>query len=182
MSNSKKKYVITSQKVLSDDELDQLERHCRKSLSGVGQRDALIILIAIKTGGRATELLNIKVRHFDRKFKTIFLIGLKGSNDREIPIPDFLVLEIHSYIKTRNLRPEDRLFDIGYDRLYQIWDLWRPVNKKFHSIRHAFALLVYKKSRDIKLVQMCLGHRSILNTMVYLDFFYTQEQMRKILV
>lgn len=178
----KKKYSITSQKILLDDEIDQLERHCRKNLSGSGQRDALLIIIAIKTGGRAQEILNIKRRHFNRSAKTLFLMGLKGSNDREIPIPDFLVREIESFCKTRNLNPEDRLFDIGYDRLYQIWDLWRPVKKKFHSIRHAFALLIYKKSRDIKLVQICLGHRSILNTMVYLDFFYTQEEMRKILI
>lgn len=178
----KKSYSITSQKILSFEELDQLERLCRKNLDARDRRDALLILIAIKTGGRASEILNVRVRHFSRYLGTLFLIGMKGSNDREIPLPDFLVREIERYIKIKNLKPDDRIFNFSYHRLYQIWEFYRPVKKKFHSIRHTFAIDVYRKTRDIKLVQMVLGHRSIMNTMVYLDFVYSQDEMRKILI
>ena len=176
-----KAYSITSQKILTSEEFDQLDRLCRKNLKDRSRRDALIILIAIKTGGRASEILNIRRTHFSRSAKTILLLGLKGSNDREIPIPEFLVREIENYCKIHSIGFNDRLFNISYDRLYQIWDLYRPVKKKFHSLRHTFALNIYEKSKDIKLVQICLGHRSIINTMVYLDFFYTQDILRKIL-
>lgn len=176
-----KAYSITSQKILTFEELDQLERLCRKNLSSRSRRDALMILIAIKTGGRASEILNIRRTHFSKSAKTILLLGLKGSNDREIPIPEFLVREIENYCKHKQIGFNDRLFNITYDRLYQIWDLYRPAKKKFHSLRHSFALMIYEKTRDIKLVQICLGHRSIINTMVYLDFFYTQSVLRKIL-
>lgn len=182
MRNVTQKYAITSQKILSFEELNQLESLCRKNLDARDRRDALLILVAIKTGGRASEILNIRVKHFSRYHKTLFLIGLKGSNNREIPLPDFLAREIERYCKIKNLGPEDRIFNFSYDRLYQIWDFYRPVKKKFHSIRHTFAIDVYRKSRDIKLVQLVLGHRSIMNTMVYLDFVYTQDELRKILI
>lgn len=182
MRNVIRKYTITSQKILLDEELDQLERLCRKNLGTRSQRDALIILIAIKTGARASEVLRIRRNHFSKTAKTLYIIGLKGSSDREIPIPDFLVREIEYYCKIKKISSDDRLFNISYDRLYQIWDFFRPVKKKFHSLRHSFAINVYRKSRDIKLVQLCLGHRSILNTMVYLDYVYTQDELRKILV
>ncbi len=180
MQHVKNKYSINSSKFLSSEEFTQLDRLCRKSLAGANQRDALLLLIAMNTGARASEILNLKRSDFHKK--SIFIRGLKGSNDREIPIPDFLHRHIDWYFKhNRKIGFEDRVFNISYIRLYQIWDMFRPIKKKFHSLRHTFAIKIYMKTRDLKLVQLCLGHRSILNTMVYVDFVYSQEEMKKIL-
>lgn len=180
MQHVKRKYSLNSNKFLSTDEFDHLNRLCRKNLVGSSQRDALILLIAMNTGARASELLNIKRSDFHKK--SIFIRGIKGSNDREIPIPDFLHRQIDWYLKhNKDIGFDDRIFNISYIRLYQIWRNYRPCQKKFHALRHTFAVEIYMKTRDMKLVQLCLGHKSILNTMIYVDFVYAQEEMRKIL-
>jgi integrase len=75
-----------------------------------------------------------------------------------------------------------RIFPISYQRLYQIWDHWKPCKKKLHSLRHTFAIELYRRTRDLRLVQMALGHKSINNTMVYADYIYTQEELKKLLI
>jgi integrase len=74
------------------------------------------------------------------------------------------------------------LFPITYNRLRQIWDLYRPVQKKFHSLRHTFAIQLYKKTKDIRLVQVALGHRNVMNTMIYADYVYSQTELRKLIL
>jgi site-specific recombinase XerC len=36
-----------------------------------------------------------------------------------------------------------------------------------HSLRHTFATELYRRTRDVALVQAALGHASIASTMVY---------------
>jgi len=74
------------------------------------------------------------------------------------------------------------LFPISYHRLYQIWHQYRPVAKKFHSLRHTFAIRLYRKTKDLRLVQVALGHRNITNTMIYADYIYSQQELRKLIL
>ncbi|HMN69805.1 MAG TPA: hypothetical protein PKC28_14775 [Bdellovibrionales bacterium] len=41
---------------------------------------------------------------------------------------------------------------------------------------------LYKKSKDLRLVQVALGHRNITNTMVYADYVYSQQELRKLIL
>jgi len=131
-------------------------------------RDAAILLTALYTGARATEILNITKTDMNDEFCSIYIKGIKNSRDREIPLPPDMYNRIKQYIP----------FGIGYDRLHDIWQNYRVVSKKFHALRHTFAINLYKKTRDIKLVQLALGHKNIANTMVYVDFVYSQEELR----
>jgi site-specific recombinase XerD len=80
------------------------------------------------------------------------------------------------------LAPEQGpIFDISYKRLHQVWQEWKPVNKKLHSLRHTFAMNLYKKSKDLRLVQTAMGHRSINSTMIYQEYEYTTQEYRKYL-
>jgi integrase/recombinase XerC len=56
------------------------------------------------------------------------------------------------------------------------------VHKKLHGLRHTFAIRLYKKTKDIRLVQVALGHRNITNTMVYADYAYSQQELRKLIL
>ncbi len=133
--------------------------------------------LAIHTGVRAQEILNINIDDLDTYDEVVYIKGLKGSNDREIPLPSWLFKEC------LKLPPKNgRLFPITYNRLLQIWHMYRPVHKKFHSLRHTFAIKLYKKTKDLRLVQVALGHRNITNTMVYADYIYTQQEMRKLIL
>ena len=176
MASKFSSYSLNKSKYLLPPEVERLE-YLLKSHLNSDPRNTTLLFMALYTGARATELLNVKSRDLDPYEETVFIKGLKGSNDREIPLPKWL------FNKTQQLdRGQELLFSISYSRLRQIWELYRPVTKKFHSLRHTFAIRLYKKTRDLRLVQVALGHRSITNTMVYADYIYSQHELRKLIL
>lgn len=172
------RYALNKNKYLLPDELSRL-RKIIESFREQDRRNTLILEMALQTGARAQELLNLKRSDLIGADETVFIRGIKGSNDREIPLPSPLFERLNRY--QGQLQGQD-LFDISYQRLYQIWDLYRPVPKKFHSLRHTFAIELYKRTRDIRLLQVALGHRNIANTMVYADYLFSKEELRRLIL
>lgn len=169
--------VINKTKFLLDSEIDALETILIRN-QDTDTRNVLLIWTALKTGARASEVLGIKKVDLNPEDQTVFIRGLKGSLDREIPVRQDIFTLLWNYSQT--VRGE-LLFGISYQRLDQIWGMYRPVKKKFHALRHTFAIKAYDKTRDIRLVQTALGHSSIANSEIYLKYFYNQDQMRKLL-
>ena len=77
------------------------------------------------------------------------------------------------------MKDDEQIFKITYIRFYQIWKDYRPCNKGIHSLRHTFALNLYKKTKDIRIVQQALGHRSLNSTLIYQSYQYTISELRK---
>ena len=177
-------YQINKNKFLDKTELEALECTLSKS-TGKYIRDSIIIEIALKTGARASEVLNLKWNDIDLKSKTIFITGLKNSNDREIPISNDLVRKLTYYrVTPRDIKrgvDKSLVFPISYQRLVQIWSFFKPSKKSFHSLRHTFAIQLYKKHKDIRLCQVALGHKNIKNTMVYAEYCYSTSELRKLI-
>lgn len=172
------RYGLNKNKYLLPEELAHLERLLNEHMAE-DARNCLALLIALKTGARAQEVLNIKKGDLNLYDESILIHGLKGSNDREIPIQAALFKKLVTYSKSVE---GELLFPITYNRLRQIWDLYRPVRKKLHSLRHTFAIQLYKKRKDIRLVQVALGHRNVMNTMIYADYVYSQSELRKLIL
>jgi integrase len=165
--------MITSLKHLSPDEESALTTLVSKHVN----RDTLLISLALNTGARCEELLMLTKGSFNPSTKSVLIKACKGSNDREIPLTDQLWSQVEAHIET--LAPTDLVFDICSQRVRQIWDHWRPGKKKFHSLRHTFAINLYRRTKDLRLVQVALGHKSINSTMVYAAYLYSQEELRK---
>jgi len=172
---SSNRYSLNKNKYLLPPEVDRL-RHILKSFSKTEPRNTLLIEAALLTGGRAQEILNLRKADLNAYDQTIYLRGIKGSNDREIPVPKVF---FDSLMRYAGQVKGEALFNITYDRLLQIWHLYRPVPKKFHSLRHTFAIQLYQKTKDLRLVQVALGHRNITNTMIYADYVYSQTELKK---
>lgn len=179
MSRSRSKpYAMNKNKYLLDPEYQHLELLLKRYLFQ-DKRNCLIIYLAMHTGARATEILNLQKEDLNVYEQSLFIHGIKGSNDREIPLPPWLFEALEDYSKDVS---GTKLFDISYHRLRQVWEIYRPVPKKFHCLRHTFAIRLYKKVKDIRLLQIALGHRNITNTMIYADFVYSQNEMRKLIL
>jgi site-specific recombinase XerD len=173
------RYSINKNKYLLEPELDHLKQLIRAHMDR-DTRNCLLLSLALRTGARAQEILNIKRSDLNPHDKSVYIRGLKGSNDRELPVEDRF---FHRLIHFADQNSKNELvFPISYIRLYQIWDFYRPVEKKFHCLRHTFAIELYKKSRDIRLLQVALGHRNIANTMVYADYVFSQQELRKLIL
>lgn len=172
------RYNLNKNKYLLPPEVERL-RHILKGFQDTDRRNCLILELALLTGGRAQELLNLRKVDLNTYDQTVYIRGIKGSNDREIPVPSSFFDRLTVYAASLK---GDKLFDISYDRLLQIWYFYRPVHKKFHSLRHTFAIQLYQKTKDLRLVQVALGHRNITNTMIYADYVYSQTELRKLIL
>lgn len=172
------RYSLNKNKYLLPDELEHLETLLMGRLER-DPRNCLALLLALKTGGRAQEILNLTKSSLNPSDETVLIQGLKGSNDREIPLKSSLFKKLMAYA---NGVEGPVLFPITYNRFRQIWDQYRPVPKKLHSLRHTFAIQLYKKTKDIRLVQVALGHRNVMNTMIYADYVYSQTELRKLIL
>ncbi len=172
------RYSLNKNKYLLEPELQKLTDLLNKHYES-DSRNCLMLLLALKTGARATEILNLKKTDLDIYEETVLIQGIKGSNDREIPLPSQLFRKLKVYAESQ---PDQRLFSITYNRLRQIWDIYRPIPKKFHCLRHTFAIELYKKTKDVRLVQVALGHRNIMNTMIYADYVYSKQELKKLIL
>lgn len=161
-------YHLTKTKYLLDPELCALNATLEK-FADRDPRNTTLIWLAIHTGARASELLNTTPADLDPHEQTIFLRGLKGSDDRDIPLPPWLFALAQAHIP----------FNISYNRFRQIWYEYRPVKKKLHCLRHTFAINLYRKTKDLRLLQVALGHKSWNNTMIYAQYQFKTSELRR---
>lgn len=144
-------------------------------------RNVTLLLTAMFTGARPSEVLAIKKSDLSDESKSVFIKGLKGSRDREIPLPP----GIYSRLKTLACEAptnQEKIFPIALRTMQTIWHNYRPTKKGVRSLRHTFAIRLYEKTKDIRLVQMALGHRSMSNTQVYAEYVYNQQELRRLLL
>lgn len=167
------KYLTQAEQTALNDNLKKVD--CK--------RDQAMIRTLLATGARATEVLNITrgdlIGDTEACEYGVYIKGLKGSEDRVIPVEKALYNEL---VKLAEADPKGRPFPIKYSRLQHIWYAIRPVPKKLHSTRHTFAINLYAKTKDLLLVQAALGHRDISNTMVYSKHVTVTQSLRKALV
>jgi integrase len=172
------RYALNKNKYLLEPELTKLNALLDYHMDE-DTRNCILLKLALKTGARAQELLNLKKIDLNIYEESVLIKGIKGSNDREIPLKADLFRQLKKYADTLD---SELLFPISYSRLRQVWDFYRPVPKKFHSLRHTFAIQIYKKTRDIRLVQVALGHRNVMNTMIYADYVYSHQELKKLIL
>jgi integrase len=178
MANNSTRYALNKNKYLLDPEMDRLN-YILESFKDKDPRNCTLLWTLLHSGARAQEVLNLTADDLNTYDESVFIRGLKGSNDRELPVPAWLFQRLTAELSRAQ---NQRLFPITYNRLRQIWDLYRPVHKKLHALRHTFAIRLYKKTRDLRLVQVALGHRNITNTMIYAEYAYSQEELRKLIL
>jgi site-specific recombinase XerD len=165
----RKTHAINKTKFLLEPELLQLRAAITRNQ---GSRDATLLAFLLFTGARVSEALAVTLEDLNPHDQSVLIRGLKGSNDRELPLPP----ELFNALARR--KTQGRVFAITARRARQVWDLWRPVRKKLHALRHTFAIELFKRTRDLRLVQVALGHRNIQNTIVYAEYVYSVEELR----
>lgn len=172
------RYSLNKNKYLLGPEVERV-RKIVQDFQDSDPRNCFLISLGLRTGARAQELLNLQKSDLNAYDQTVYIRGIKGSNDREIPLHNRFFEDFFKY--TEKLQGT-KIFNISYQRLYQVWEFYRPVPKKFHSLRHTFAIELYQKTKDLRLVQVALGHRNITNTMIYADYVYSQQELRRLIL
>lgn len=142
-----------------------------------GTRDRAIILTALLTGLRRSELLNLTRGDLSRNGKVYFTTRIKGGRvlRRELPMPAFEAISAALARAGRpleSLAPEDRVWDVSprgfaanlarYGRRAKIEGL------SVHALRHSAAKLRRDTGATVEDVQRLLNHTSLATTSRYL--------------
>lgn len=148
------------------------------------QRDLAIIKVFLYCGIRLSELINLDIDSLDLQEKFVKVLG-KGNKERHLPLhPEicetlFVYLNWRLEIAIKNTDREALFVSLRGSRInprtvqvmvkkyarkanFSGWDKITP-----HKLRHTFATLLYRETRDIMVLQQLLGHTNISTTQVY---------------
>jgi len=139
-----------------------------------------LLMIAYGAGLRVSEVVNLQVTDIDSDRMTIRVEQGKGMKDRYTLLPKRLLTELRHYWS--NARPKLLLFPNARDAsrpmdttsvqraFYQAKERAKITKRcGIHGLRHAFATHMLEAGRDLRTIQLLLGHGHISTTMRYLQ-------------
>jgi integrase/recombinase XerD len=140
-----------------------------------------VIQTMFYTGGRITEITNLKLEDVDLENNILHIIGGKGNKDRDIPISLKLHKILTNYLKNVR-RPEvktDRFFTTNktgrVSNNYVNGCIRNAVIKldwdkeiSAHNLRHSFSSNLLEKGASVVSIQKLLGHSNLAVTTRYL--------------
>ena len=139
------------------------------------RRDRLLFQLLLGAGLRLGEALGLNVDDVDLAEGRLALRQVKGGGEGEAFVPGALRSELAALVGTRTSGPlfqargGQRVSGRHVERRFAEFLAKAGVRGTFspHSLRHSFALELYRRTRDIALVQAALRHANITSTMVY---------------
>ncbi|EAH4572017.1 tyrosine-type recombinase/integrase [Campylobacter sp. 2352 PW] len=146
-------------------------------------RNRLIIKIIIFTGIRVSEAINIKLKDINEENDLyIIRIRAKGNKYRVVMIKKELIEHLLKDVRVNYLSCDGLLFvnrngkaltQAYVSRIVEQILFKAGIRKQkngAHMLRHTFATLLYKKQKDLVLVQEALGHASLNTSRIYTHF------------
>ena len=133
-------------------------------------RDKLIVRTIYSTGVRVSELCNMNLEDIDFDEHTIKIRG-KGDKTRLVFVDEETLDDILKFVGNRIVGP---LFigqqgkHISPRAIQHIFKHYAPAGITPHKIRHSYASELYRRSKNLRVVQENLGHTSIKTTEIYL--------------
>jgi len=165
---------------LNPEEVERLINACADHLRP-------IVITALNTGMRKSEILNLRWKEIDLKNRKITVINAKNNESRVIPINQTLYQKLSSLstksngeyaFPDRNGRPFKEVKKAFSSALQKA----KIQDFRFHDLRHTFGSHLVMQGVDIRTVQQVLGHKEIRMTMRYshLSPEYVQKAIERL--
>ena len=169
--------------VLSDDDECLVLRACASG--SVRARDAAITLLALTTGLRACDIVNLRLGDIDWRARTASIVQQKTNNPLTVPLTDLLVGRLADYVLVprpdsdddhvflRSVAPHTRLAD--HASIYRvIADVFAKagvtdVKAGTRLLRHNAASRLLRAAVPLPTISAVLGHASPESTNLYLS-------------
>ena len=135
-----------------------------------------LIVLALDTGARKTELLNLKWSDVDIGNQRILIWRRKNHRPHTVPISDFCLEVIVNWHQELGeyIEEAEYVFVTMEGKKQYIKDVWYEIlkkaeltNFKFHHLRSSCAVDILNAGGSLMAVKQILGHESINSTMVY---------------
>lgn len=137
-------------------------------------RDLCIIGLLATTGMRTSELLLLKKSDFDYEGNILTVQQLKKKGDylRQTVLSSDLKPFLLEYMKDKH--DDERVFDLSRRQVLNITHKYSEMilGKRIrnHAFRHAYAIRILEKTRDVELCRRLIGHTRLETVKIYLDF------------
>jgi len=168
-----RKKVTQLPEILSSQELERLFTVAARP------HQKVLLMTTYAAGLRVSEVVSLKLTDIDSQRMMIRVRQSKGNKDRYTVLSPRLLTELRLY--WRMYRPHDWLFP-GRDgkthlstktAQYIYYQAKKRAGIKkgrgIHTLRHCFATHLLEAGVDLPTLQMLMGHKSVTNTMVYLQ-------------
>ena len=177
--------------VLTAQDVDALLESAASGTGAEDRRDHVMIELMYAAGLRVSELVGLDIRDVNLLGANVRTIG-KGSKERVVPIHQFAVNAVESYLQ--GVRPllatrahTDALFLGRRGRRLTRQGFWQRLKRTAsqagivvhltpHTLRHSFATHLLQGGASLRHVQELLGHSSISTTQIYTHL--TSEHVR----
>lgn len=168
-------------RILSRDEIDRLIASARALLKP-------ILTIAISTGMRKGEILNLKWKHIDLTNGFMRVANSKNDEARDIPLDPYLKETLLMLKKGKG--PGDYVFSRkNGERIRCVREAFKAAcaragidDFRFHDLRHTAASLLAAGGCDIITLQHVLGHKTLSMTQRYAHLIPGRhEKMKEIM-
>jgi integrase/recombinase XerD len=150
-----------------------------------GQRDRTMILLAVETGLRVSELITLHCQDFVPGIGSHVVCTGKGRKSRCVPLRKETESAMCRWLRTRGGQPQDVLFPNAHgERLSRDgvqYTLAKHLKKARlecpsliskrvspHVLRHSTAMHLLESGVDCSVIALWLGHESIETTQIYL--------------
>jgi site-specific recombinase XerD len=181
-------------KTLTDDEVRALLRATSRTENDL--RDHVLLLLALTTGLRVSELVALNIGDLcgSKGMRTVVTLRsetTKGNRPGEIVIPERTRRKVVRYLawKRKRLEPMNegaplflsrgggrarsmkgsRLSVRSAQQVFAIWQQRAGFDRRanFHVLRHTYASTLLRKTKNLRLVQVCCRHASPSTTAIY---------------
>ena len=179
-------WIMSFEKLMSEDEVKALRKTLEaaviiaKSKAHQGPvRDQCLLLLALGTGLRVSEIAALKIEDIDLKRGGNSLIVRHGKGDKQrvvkfssalkTLIQDYLDYRVSDSVYLFPSERQDYMSSNGIQKVFKKWAKRSGLPSKFsiHSCRHFYASELLRVSKNLRLVQQQLGHSSPQTTTVY---------------
>lgn len=130
-----------------------------------------IVTVALQTGMRKGEILNLQWSNIDFEYGFIELLKTKSGKARKIPISDKLWQVLNNQNKNNKyvfINPETGLPYVDIKKSFNKAKEEAGIKDfRFHDLRHTVATRLVEKGIDLLVVMDILGHTNIETTMRY---------------
>ncbi|HED14083.1 MAG TPA: integrase [Gammaproteobacteria bacterium] len=151
-----------------------------------GCRDHALLMFAVETGLRASELVGLKCKDIILGTGAHVSCQGKGRKERCVPLGKSLASALRSWLRERQGQPEDALFPnarggfLSRDGLEYIIRKHITLAQKEcpslrkkrvspHVLRHTTAVRLLEAGVDRAVIALWLGHESVETTQIYMD-------------
>lgn len=158
---------------------------CPDRSTRIGRRDHALLVVAVQTGLRVSELTGLRQRDVHLGAGAHICCRGKGRKDRSTPLTRRSVAVLREYLKDQEARPDNPLFAGPRGQALSRDAVRRLVQRHIrsavsrcpslasksispHTLRHTCAMRLLEAGTDVATIALWLGHESPATTQIYL--------------